>query len=115
MWGRGGSNDDDGGNNHDDRQIGPPMSAPEVPPFRIWDVTQRQGTWEHRRVVEAHEIEMAPEGTVVRWREFYKDEQGMPGNRISLTIFRPMDGWLEYTERKPVTPLLLTAGGVLLQ
>jgi hypothetical protein len=53
----------------------------------------------------------------VRWREFYKDEQGMPGNRISLTIFRPMDGWLEYTERKPQPAPLLVApsGGVALQ
>jgi hypothetical protein len=68
-------------------------------------------------VVEAHEIEMAPDGTVVRWREFYKDEHGMPGNRISLTIFRPMDGWLEYTERKPQPAPLLVApsGGVALQ
>lgn len=103
-----GSRGNDGDDNHDDRSIGPPRSAPDVPPVRIWDVTLRQGEWFEKRTVEAHELEMAPDGSIVRWRLFFKDEQGMPGNRITLTIVKPMDGWVEYEERKPAQkPLIL--------
>jgi hypothetical protein len=111
MWGNRNGGDD----NHDDRAIGPPMSAPEVPPVRIWDVVLRQNQWSERRVVEAHEIEMSQDLSVVRWREFFKDEQGMPGNRVTLTIVRPVDGWIEYEERKPEpkTQLVTPAGGAI--
>ena len=116
MFGR---NNDGDNNNHDDRPLGPPMSVPDVPPLRIWDVVQRQNQMCERRVVEAHDIEMSQDLTVIRWREFYKDAQGMPGNRVTLTIVRPIDGWLEYTERKPeAAPRLITPagmGGITLQ
>ena len=102
MFGRGNSGNDGGnGGDHDDRALGPPMAVPDVPPLRIWDVVQRQNQWSERRVVEAHEMEMAPDGSVFRWRQFYKDERGLPHNFIVLTVFRPIDGWLEYSERKP--------------
>ena len=114
MFGR----SNDGNGNNDDHAIGPPMTAPDVPPLRTWDVTLRQGEWSERRVVEAHDIDFTPDGSIIRWATLYKDERGMPGSRVSLTIFRPVDGWVEYSERVPEpTSILLppTGGGVTLQ
>ena len=113
-----GSNNQDNGGNHDDRALGPPMSIPDIPPMRVWNVMQRQGGWFEQRIVEAHEIEMSPDFSVVRWREFFKDEHGMPNSRIALTIVKAADGWLEYSEQKPepVTKVVLAdAGSIVLQ
>jgi hypothetical protein len=94
---------------YEDRALGPAVPVPDIPPYRTWDVTLRQGSWSETLEIVAHEIEMAPDYSVIRWREFFKDAQGLPGNRVLLVLVKAQDGWLKISER----PIIDSSSGLI--
>jgi hypothetical protein len=99
----------------DDRQDGPPMSIPELPPLRTFRVTKSYGVNVDAEAcdtetfdVKAHEAEINTAGNLLRFRAYFIDPQFGPTSRVVRFIMRPEHAWLEYEETLPEPKLIHT-------
>lgn len=98
---------------------GRPMPIPDLPPYRTWHVTQRQmakdgSMWTKEQDIRAHDVELTPNGGVIRWMEWFFGPERQPEKRVLLSVFRPIDGWVEYSEGLPETRSLIDVSGNML-